>query len=103
VGAQSLTASTITAGSAASYVDWRSDYDALTYELIAPPQAVADSIRSLMRALGLVYGALDFVVTPDGEWVFLEINAGGQYGWLEAATGAALTDALADLLTKGKQ
>ena len=51
----------------------------------------------------LMYGALDFIVTPDKEWVFLEINAGGQYGWLEAKTGAPLTGQLADVLAKGKQ
>jgi glutathione synthase/RimK-type ligase-like ATP-grasp enzyme len=50
--------------------------------------------------MGLVYGALDFVIGPDG-WTFLEVNAGGQYGWLEDATGAPITSRLADLLTKG--
>ncbi|SDP10272.1 hypothetical protein SAMN04487905_1022 [Actinopolyspora xinjiangensis] len=52
-----------------------------------------------MRRFGLLYGALDFVITPEGRWVFLEINPGGQYGWLEAATGAAITGQLAELLT----
>lgn len=56
-----------------------------------------------MRSFDLVYAALDFIVTPDIEWVFLEINAGGQYGWLEAETGVPLTEYLADVLTKGKQ
>jgi hypothetical protein len=46
---------------------------------------------------------LDFIVSRDGEWVFLEVNAGGQYGWLETATGVPLTGYLADVLTKGKQ
>ncbi len=98
-----LTAVSITSGSAASYVDWRSDYDSLTYELIEPPQHVADGVRTLMARLGLVYAALDFVIDPTGEWTLLEINAGGQYGWLESATGAPLTAVLADLLAKGAQ
>jgi hypothetical protein len=55
-----------------------------------------------MADLDLVYGALDFVVRPDGQWVFLEINAGGQYGWIEDETGAPLTGQLADLLAKGE-
>ncbi|MGW3466998.1 hypothetical protein ACWDKQ_00655 [Saccharopolyspora sp. NPDC000995] len=97
-----ITAAALHAGNAASYVDWRSDYDALTYELIDPPTEVVAGIHALMRALGLVYGALDFVVTPSGDWVFLEINPGGQYGWIEARTGAPLTGVLADLLTKGQ-
>ncbi len=98
-----LTAAAIHAGSAASYVDWRSDYDALSYELIDPPPDIVTGVRSLMAAFGLVYGALDFIVTPSGHWHFLEINAGGQYLWLEAATGAPLTDVLADFLAKGTQ
>jgi hypothetical protein len=36
-----------------------------------------------------------------GTGVFLEINAGGQYGWLESVTGVPLTGHLADLLAKG--
>lgn len=98
-----LTAVKILSGSPASYIDWRSDYPVLTYELIEPPVHVAHSIHALMRSFDLVYGALDFVVTPDDEWVFLELNAGGQYGWLEAKTGVPLTGYLADVLTKGNQ
>lgn len=97
-----LTAAAIHASNAASYVDWRSDYDALSYELIEPPSDVTEGVHALMRSLGLVYGALDFVVTPEGEWVFLEVDPGGQYGWIESCTGAPLTSVLADLLTKGK-
>ena len=77
-----LTTVRINSGSANSYIDWRSDYAALTYELIEPPHSVACGIRRLVRSFDLVYAALDFIVAPDGEWVFLEINAGGQYGWL---------------------
>jgi glutathione synthase/RimK-type ligase-like ATP-grasp enzyme len=55
-----------------------------------------------MTELGLGYGALDFVIDKDtSQWVFLEINAGGQIGFVEDATGAPLTAQLADLLAKG--
>ncbi|MGH4015224.1 MAG: MvdC/MvdD family ATP grasp protein [Pseudonocardiaceae bacterium] len=89
--ADQLTAVKIISGSAASHIDWRSDYAALTYDLIEPPDHVTHSVRALMRSFDLVYAALDLIVTPDAEWVFLEINAGGQYGWLEAKTGVPLT------------
>jgi hypothetical protein len=52
-----------------------------------------------MAGLGLRYAALDFVITPAREWVFLELNPAGQYGWIEDQTGAPLTEHLADLLT----
>lgn len=92
-----LTAVGIHAGTERAHVDWRSDYDALRYQLIELPPQVADGIHALMRRFGLLYAALDFVVSPNG-WVFLELNPGGQYGWLEAATGVSFTGQLADLL-----
>jgi ATP-grasp ribosomal peptide maturase len=100
VGEQ-LTTVAIHAGSAAGYVDWRTDYDNLRYALIEPPESVAAGIRAVMKELGLTYGAFDFVCGPDG-WTFLEVNASGQFGWLEDATGSPITDQLADLLAKGK-
>lgn len=96
-----LTAAAITAHSAEATIDFRAGYDHLSYELVEPPEEVAAGVRRLMERMGLVYGALDFVVTPDDEWVFLEINAGGQYGFIEDVTGAPLTEQLADLLAKG--
>lgn len=96
---QHITAAAITAGSQQGYVDYRTDYDNLTYELVDPPEQVTTGIRLLMSGFGLIFGALDFVITPHGEWVFLEINPTGQYGFIEHATGAPLSVQLADLLT----
>lgn len=98
-----MTTAAICASSTTGHLDWRADYDNLTYELIEPPAEVAQGVRQLMTTLNLMYAALDFVVQPGGEWTFLEINAGGQYGWIEDKTGAPLTDQLADLLAKGNQ
>jgi glutathione synthase/RimK-type ligase-like ATP-grasp enzyme len=92
----------IHAGSPESYVDWRSDYQALRCEPIELPDSVTTGLRGIMADLGLVYGAYDLVVDPDGGqpvW-FLEINPGGQYGFLEAATGAPISDSLARLLAR---
>ncbi len=94
----------IHAGSEPARVDWRSDYSALSYEVIDLPQAVVNSLRSIMNELGLVYGAFDLSVSNDSDsevfW-FLEINPGGQYGFLEGATGIPITDSLARFLAKG--
>lgn len=88
----------ITACSAASRVDWRADFDALIYEWIDTPSGVAAGIRTYMTSLGLTYAALDFGIDEDDQYWFFESNSGGQYGWLEAQTGAPITAALADLL-----
>lgn len=95
----------IRAGSEASYVDWRADYAALSYDVVELPAAVVVSLRAVMAELGLIYGAFDLVVGPDpdgsGEVVsFLEVNPGGQYGFLEAATGVPITDSVVRLLAR---
>lgn len=98
---KTMTAVAIHAGSTSSYVDWRTDYGSLSYELVELPEQVRNGVRRLMDSFGLAYGALDFVVTPDGEWIFLEVNPTGQYGWIEGETGVPLTDQLAELLAEG--
>lgn len=95
-----LFAVAIRAHSQASYIDWRADYPALTYESIPLPAEVERGIRAVMHDLDLVYGAFDFVITPDAEWIFLEVNPGGQFGFLEDRVDAPLTAILADLLAQ---
>ena len=92
----------ISAESTAGQLDFRTDYKALRYALLDEPPDVHDKINRYMRRFGLVYGALDFVADPDGRWWFLECNPGGQYGWLEKATGAPITAVLADALITGE-
>ncbi|MDQ3154990.1 MAG: ATP-grasp ribosomal peptide maturase [Actinomycetota bacterium] len=91
----------IHATSPAARLDWRSDYDALSYELIELPSDVDNGVRRYLAALRLTYAAFDFVVDREGCYTFLESNSSGQFGWLEANTGAPITDALADLLARG--
>ena len=96
-----LFAFAIHAGNTTSYIDFRTDYDALTYEEIELPGEVSEGIRQFLGAMGLVYGALDFVVDQEGAYTFLECNAGGHFGCLEARTGAEVAEAIADLLATG--
>jgi glutathione synthase/RimK-type ligase-like ATP-grasp enzyme len=51
--------------------------------------------------MGLSYGAIDMILTPDGRYVFLEINPNGQYYWIEQMTGLPISDAVCDLLIAG--
>jgi glutathione synthase/RimK-type ligase-like ATP-grasp enzyme len=62
------------------------------------PAAVADQCRALNRALGLRFGAQDFILTPDGRYVFLEVNQAGQFLWLEEQTGQPLLESFCELL-----
>ena len=35
---------------------------------------------------------------PEGEYIFLEVNPYGQYGWIEMKTGLPITQSIAELL-----
>jgi len=50
-------------------VDWRSDYAELTYERVDVPAPVVAGMAGYLEAFGLGFGAFDFVVTSDDEWI----------------------------------
>jgi len=69
------------------------------HEIFELPDEVKASLRRLMAAFGLNFASLDMIVTPDGEFVFLELNPNGQWLWLELELGLPLVATMADLLT----
>jgi hypothetical protein len=65
-------------------VDWRAipEHD-LHLSYYALPQHIEFKLQALMRRLGLVFGCVDMIVTPTGDYIFLEINEQGQFLWIE--------------------
>lgn len=64
--------------------DWRIDLAYLkSLEPITPPNTLLEKCYRAMDALNLRFGVFDFIVTPGGDWVFLEINEAGQFLWQE--------------------
>jgi hypothetical protein len=59
-----------------------------------PPETTG-KLHALMQRLGLVYGAIDLRLTPEGRDVFFEINPAGQFLYIEYATGQPIAAALA--------
>jgi MvdC family ATP-grasp ribosomal peptide maturase len=55
-------------------------------------------LKKLMRRLGLDYGAIDLIETPEGGHVFLEVNPGGEWGMLEHDLGLPISEAIAEAL-----
>lgn len=55
----------------------------------------------LVRTLDLAFGAIDMILTPEGEYVFLEINPNGQWAWIEQRTGQPMSQSLVDVLLGG--
>jgi glutathione synthase/RimK-type ligase-like ATP-grasp enzyme len=84
-------------------VDWRGGslehLDDGLYELITLPAQVENSIRQLMQYFDIVFASIDMIITPEGEYVFLELNPNGQWLWLEDELGIPLVASMADLLT----
>lgn len=78
-------------------LDWRNDYSVpmSAYDL---PEDIESKCLALMQRLHLNYGAIDFIVTPDHNFVFLEINPSGQYIWIEERTDVQITPQMALLL-----
>jgi len=80
--------------------DWRREGLALVdrWQPCALPAEVEARLLALMDALGLNYGAADFIVTPEGRHVFLELNPAGEFFWLERENGFPISAALADVM-----
>lgn len=81
-------------------VDWRkhqfSNDVRFTNEDLPP--AVEAACIELVATLGLRYGAIDLIERSDGEFLFLEVNPNGQYGWLETQLGLPISEAIAQQL-----
>lgn len=91
--------------SGADVVDWRRlrASDGLRWQPHALPPDVEAKARALVARLGLVYGALDFIETGEGEAYFLEINPAGEWGWLERDLGFPIGDRIAEALAQGME
>jgi glutathione synthase/RimK-type ligase-like ATP-grasp enzyme len=90
-------------GRDASAVDFRRDQGmTLTpharHEL---PRAVGEKLLAVNERLGLVYGAFDLILTPEGHYVFLEVNQQGQFLWIEEEAGLPLLENFTEMLIQG--
>ena len=56
-----------------------------------------------LKEMKLNFGAFDFVVTPSGEYFFLECNPNGQWLWIEMRTGLKISEAITEVLSDFKR
>ena len=92
-------AARIDAGASGYEFDFRLDAANPINEHLLPPE-IEMRLLDLMARLGLWYGAVDLRLSPEGEYVFLEINPAGQWLFVEYATGQPIAAALAGLLAR---
>ena len=79
-------------------VDFRLNLGRASVEPCELPDGVAAALLALMDRLGLAYGAVDMRRTPDGDYVFLEVNTAGEFLFIEERTGQPIARALAEWL-----
>jgi putative peptide maturation system protein len=83
--------------------DWRrGDYHRARFTIHNLPQDIERRCVELVERLGLRFGAIDLILTPDGRYVFLEINPNGEWLWMERTTGLPIAAAVSNLLVSGE-
>ncbi|WP_370152277.1 MvdC/MvdD family ATP grasp protein [Streptacidiphilus sp. EB129] len=94
-----LFAARIDASEGPGRLDWRTDSANLRYTEIELPLTLRAGILDMLYRLGLVYAAIDLIVDTAGTYWLIDVNAGGQWAFIDC-TRTAITQALADLLEK---
>lgn len=104
IGRTVLVATIDSQSSPTTQLDWRgATTEGLKYgPPERPPRHVVEAMLRLMDRLGIAFSAVDFIITEDDDWVFLEINPTGQFMWLEEDLDLPMTETMADLLSAGQ-
>ena len=81
-------------------IDWRSKVVSTRLTSFQLPEWLEKRILIFMEKAGLVFGALDFVVRNNGDFVFLEVNQMGQFLWLDSLQDTSKhLNAMCDMLS----
>lgn len=84
-------------------VDWRRGVRKdLEHQPMELPREVSCACVAVTADLGLRFAAIDLVEDVDGRFWFLEANPNGQWAWIEQQTGAPLSAAIVDALSRDR-
>jgi glutathione synthase/RimK-type ligase-like ATP-grasp enzyme len=82
--------------------DWRAaPVDELLHSCHELPLEIQEQCVGLVKELNLDFGAIDLAYSERTGYSFLEINANGQWAWLETELGFPIARAIADRLVEG--
>lgn len=90
IGAQNIAVKINSQAHECAQQDWRAGTLDVEYEPVDLPREVDARLTDLMTRLGLKYGASDWIVTNDDEYIFLEVNPHGAWLWMEQTIGHPL-------------
>jgi len=80
-------------------IDWRNyDFDNVPHWPHPLPSKLEVLCVELVRSLGLEFGVIDLILTPNDDYVFLELNPNGQWLWIETLVGLPIAETLVDLM-----
>lgn len=84
-------------------IDFRDFSAEIDYEAYTLPPELETRCRDFVHSYNLQYGAMDIIVTPENEYVFLENNPAGQFLFVEQLVPElTMIDTLANCLIAGK-
>ena len=81
--------------------DWRNAaVESATWGPYELPEIIAYKLHNMMQDFGLSFGAIDLIKTPEGEYVFLEVNPAGEWGMLELHLNYPIAQTIAQTVLK---
>lgn len=84
-------------------VDWRAQDGVIRFAPHELPTKIRDRCVQMLKALGLRFGAFDFVLDDGGTYYFLEVNPNGEWGWLQKTCGLPIAEAITEVLLSETQ
>ncbi len=81
--------------------DWRAHIfggNSPPLKIFELPHNIETKCLLLISRLNLLFGCIDMIVTPEDEYVFLEVNPNGQWAWVEQQTGLPISREIANWL-----
>ena len=82
-----------------SATDWRATENPdLEHKIHNLPDRTRNQCLELVRCLGLGFGAIDFALTEEDEYIFFEINPNGEWLWIELQLGYPIAKRIAQWL-----
>lgn len=102
IGNQVFTAKIHSQENERTKIDFRDFGANIRYEAFQLPADIEQKCLDFVHSYQLQYGALDIIVTPDNEYVFLENNPAGQFLFVQQLVPElTIMEALADCLIEG--
>jgi hypothetical protein len=85
-----------------SRIDFRTDYNSLTYEKYKLSKDIEDELLKLNKYYNLNYSAIDLIQDKNSNIYFLELNLNGQYLWIEESLNLPISKNIASFLKGDK-